>query len=200
METDIRVGSRAGLFHYTVLSCYANFRTSYKRIDGISYTIHPGQWICRISEITEWFRLRFHYQTLAILNDLQDRNLITFSVLGRGKLVKFRIAHWHRHNRVLDYNAPCQKDTGFFFLPVATATELISYDRCSEMDAMLDMWINTVYNDSHVQGSEVGPVVYFRNCTGGFPSCQLFGAGTALGSLQSHCWALSAEASSIGMY
>lgn len=38
-ETDIRVGSRAGLFHYTVLSCYANFRTSYKCIDGISYPV-----------------------------------------------------------------------------------------------------------------------------------------------------------------
>lgn len=166
LAADIRVSKHAGLFHYTVLSCYANFRTSYKRIGGISYTIHPGQWICRISELTEWFRLRFHYQALAILKELQDHNLITFSVLGRGKLVKFRIAHWHRHNRVLDYNAPCQKDTGFFFLPVATATELISYGRCSEMDAMLDIWINTVYNDRQVQGSEVGPVVYFRNCTG----------------------------------
>ena len=165
-ETDIRVGSKAGLFHYTVLCCYANFRTSYKRIDGISYTIYPGQWMCRLSELTEWFRLRFQYQALAILQDLQDRNLITFSVLGRGKLVKFRISHWHRHNRVLDYNAPCQKDTGFFFLPIATAAELISQTRCSEMDALLDLWINTVYNDQKVQGSESGPVVYFRNCTG----------------------------------
>lgn len=165
-ETDIRVSKHAGLFHYTVLCSYANFRTSYKRIDGISYTIHPGQWICRISELTEWFRLRFHYQALAILKELQDHNLITFSLLSRGKLVKFRITHWYHHNRVLDYNAPCQKDTGFFFLPVSTATELISYGRCSEMDAMLDMWINTVYNDSQVQGSEVGPLVYFRNCTG----------------------------------
>ena len=34
------------------------------------------------------------------------------------------------------------------------------------MDAMLDLWINTVYNDTQVQGSEVGPVVYMRNGTG----------------------------------
>ena len=40
-EKDIRVGSKAGLFHYTVLCCYANFRTSYKRIDGISYPFIP---------------------------------------------------------------------------------------------------------------------------------------------------------------
>ena len=165
-EMDIRVGSKAGLFHYTVLCCYVNFRTSYKRIDGISYIIYPGQWMCRLSELTEWFRLRFQYQALAILQDLQDRNLITFSVLGRGKLIKFRISHWNRHNWVLDYNAPCQKDTGFFFLPIATATELTNLTRCSEMDALLDLWINTVYNNQEVQGSESGPVVYFRNSTG----------------------------------
>lgn len=66
----------------------------------------------------------------------------------------------------LEYNAPCQKDTGFFFLPISVANELVSAGRCSEMDAMLDLWINTVYNDTQVQGSEVGPVVYMRNGTG----------------------------------
>ena len=33
-------------FYYTVLCSYANFRTSYKRIDGISYIIYPGEWLC----------------------------------------------------------------------------------------------------------------------------------------------------------
>ena len=28
------------------------------------------------------------------------------------------------------------------------------------MDAVLDLWLNTVYNDPHVLGSDVGPVVY----------------------------------------
>lgn len=34
------------------------------------------------------------------------------------------------------------------------------------MDILLDMWIHTIYNDTQVTGSELGPVVYFRNCTG----------------------------------
>ena len=34
------------------------------------------------------------------------------------------------------------------------------------MDAMLDLWVNTIYNDTQVQGSELGPVVYMRNGTG----------------------------------
>ena len=62
-EKNIRVGGTSGLFYYTVLCCYANFRTSYKRIDGISYTIRPGEWLCRISEVSEWFRTRFHIRT-----------------------------------------------------------------------------------------------------------------------------------------
>lgn len=28
------------------------------------------------------------------------------------------------------------------------------------MDAVLDLWLNTVYNDPHVLGSDVVPVVY----------------------------------------
>lgn len=98
--------------------------------------------------------------------ELQDRHLITYTLLGRGRLVKFKIKGWCKYNRVLEYNAPCQKDTGFFFLPISVANELVSAGRCSEMDAMLDLWINTVYNDTQVQGSEVGPVVYMRNGTG----------------------------------
>ncbi len=165
-ERHIRTGGNSGLFYFTVLSRYANFRTSYKRIDGISYTIYPGEWLCRISELSEWFRTRFQHQALAILKDLQDRHLITYTLLGRGKLVKFKIIGWCKYNRVLEYNAPCQKDTGFFFLPVSIANELVSAGKCSEMDAMLDLWVNTIYNDTQVQGSELGPVVYMRNGTG----------------------------------
>lgn len=67
---------------------------------------------------------------------------------------------------MLEYNAPCQKDTGFFFLPISIAAEIISSGRPSEMDVLLDLWLNTVYNDEQVQGSEAGPVVYMRNGTG----------------------------------
>lgn len=135
-DKNIRVGGTSGLYYFTVLSCFANFRTSYKRIDGISYTIYPGEWLCRVSELTEWFRTRFQHQALAILRELQDRHLITYTLLGRGKLVKFKIKGWCKYNRVLEYNAPCQKDTGFFFLPISVANELVSAGRCSEMDAI----------------------------------------------------------------
>ena len=90
-DRSIRVGGSSGLFYFTVLCSYANFRTSYKRIDGISYTIYPGEWLCRVNEVAEWFRPRFQNQALAILQDLQDRGLIAYRLPGRGKLVKFII-------------------------------------------------------------------------------------------------------------
>ena len=58
-DRSIRTGGCSGLFYYVVLCSYANFRTSYRRIDGISYTVYPGEWICSIADITEWFRVRF---------------------------------------------------------------------------------------------------------------------------------------------
>ena len=100
-----------GIFIYFVVLCaYANFRTSYKRIDGISYTIYPGEWIMSVEELSRYFRTRFRRQTLAALEGLQKKGLISFLVLGHGKLVKFKIRGWRRHNTILDYNAPCQKD------------------------------------------------------------------------------------------
>lgn len=165
-DRSFRLNGGSGLFYFTVLCSYANFRTSYRRIDGISYTVYPGEWICTVKELSEWFRTRFQCQALDILENLQDMHLISFLSLGRGKIIKYKIRDWKKHNTVLDYNCPCQKDSGFFFMPVSTAAELISTGRCSEMDIILDLWLSTVYNDEQVEGSEVGPVVYMRNGTG----------------------------------
>lgn len=165
-DRNIRTNGSSGLFHYTVLCCYANFRTSYRRLDGISYTVYPGEWICRIPELMEHLRLRTRCGVLQVLDRLQEQGYIQYSLLGRGHLIKYRIKGWRRHNTVLDYNCSCQKETGFFFLPISIANELISMKRCSEMDIILDLWFSAVYNDTQVQGSFVGPVAYFRNGSG----------------------------------
>ena len=165
-DQSIRTNGGSGLFYYTVLCSYANFRTSYRRIDGISYTIYPGEWICSTKELSAWFRTHFQCQAIEILDELQKNNLISYLPLGRGKIIKYKIRGWNKHNTVLDYNCPCQKDTGFFFMPVTAATELVSVGRCSEMDIVLDLWLSAIYNDAQVQGSELGPVVYLRNGTG----------------------------------
>ena len=165
-DRGVRTNGRPGLFCFSVFCSYANFRTSYLRIDGLTYTIYPGEWICRTGELTDALRLRSKRQLLEVLSVLQERHLIQYSLLGRGNLVKYKVVNWHRHNTVLDYNCPCQKETGFFFLPVSTAVELVSAEKCSEMDILLDLWISAVYRDEQVQGSFDGPVAYLRNGTG----------------------------------
>ena len=165
-DRSIRVSGGSGLFYFTVLCSYANFRSSYQRIEKVSYIVHPGEWICTLSELTETFRLKYQHQALQVLEHLQRQHYITFTQLARGKLVKYRITDWQRNNTVLDYNAPCQKDTGFFFFPISAVGELVGMGKCSELDIILDLWFNTVYKDNRVQGSDVGPVVYYRSYTG----------------------------------
>lgn len=47
-DRSIRTNGGSGLFYYTVLSCYANFRTSYRRLGAINYMIFPGEWLLKI--------------------------------------------------------------------------------------------------------------------------------------------------------
>ena len=54
---SIRISGGSGLFYFAVLSNYANFRTSYRRIDGISYTVYPGEWAVQFSR-QRWTGLR----------------------------------------------------------------------------------------------------------------------------------------------
>ena len=44
-DRSIRVSEGSGLFYFVVLCTSANFRTSYRRMAWISYTIYPGEWV-----------------------------------------------------------------------------------------------------------------------------------------------------------
>lgn len=156
----------SGLFYYVVLCSYANFRSSYQQIERVSYLIHPGEWICSLSELKDNFRMKYQHQAIQMLDFLQRQNYITYTRLAGGRLIKYKISNWQNGNTSLDYNAPCQKDTGFFFFPVSVLNELIGMSKCSELDIILDLWLNTVYKDDRIKGSDIGPVVYYRNYTG----------------------------------
>lgn len=116
--------------------------------------------------MVSWFRARCSRQVLKALEVLRDGGFITYSRLGRGRLVKFSISGWDKSNRIIEDYAPCQKDNGFFFLPIHKVHKLVSITKCTEMDVVLDLWVHSVYNDPHVDGSELGPVVYYRDHSG----------------------------------
>lgn len=66
------------------------------------------------------------------MDSLQAKHLIEYILLNQGRIVKYKIRSWNIHNTVLDYNCPCQKNTGFFFMPYVTAMELLSTGKASQ--------------------------------------------------------------------
>ena len=149
-----------------VLFSLSNYRTSYRTLEGHRFTVYAGEWVARYSELCEKMDIKYHYQLAKVLHRLQEMHLITYTEYPKQRLVKFKILAWAKTNTTLDYNAPCQKDLGFFFFPVDTAAELVSVGKCSDADIMLDMWLHTVFNDADVMGSDAAPMVYFRDGSG----------------------------------
>lgn len=151
------------LFSFMVLCSYANFRSSRIRIEGISHLIGPGEWICSLREISDWFGYKRLYQAVDILEELSQEGFIKFRFLSGTRLVHYQILNWGTFNTVLEYECRCQKDCGFFFFPINFGKRLMEGKRCSERDILMDLWLNTIYKDERVRGSEIGPVVYFRD-------------------------------------
>ena len=165
-DPDIKTSGGCGLYHYAVLSCFANFETKNRKISGVNYTAFPGELLCTMDELLVLLRVKNKWQALAILSDLQRRHFIEFNILDDGNCVKYRIKDWHKLNRALDEAAPCHEDKGYFCLPTYVVSNMIGRRHLSEMDALLDLWLNAVYDDSRVQNSVVDPIVYMRNGTG----------------------------------
>ena len=70
-DRSIRTNGGSDLFYFTVLNSYANYRTSYERIDGHGFKVYPGEWVVTIKQLCKWFRTRFHWQAIEILENLQ---------------------------------------------------------------------------------------------------------------------------------
>ena len=161
-DMNLKTKGSSYLFFYVILCSYANFRTSYTRIESNYFTVYPGHWVCKVNEVTEWFRLKSRKQTFAVLDTLTEAGLITYKMYHNDKIINFKIRGWKASNVVLEYNAPCQKDEGFFFFPIANALKLVDGSKCSEADMLMDIWLNTILNDLEVKGSHLGPIAYFR--------------------------------------
>ncbi len=165
-DRSIRTNGSSCLFYFLILCSYANYSSSYRNIEHLTYTVAPGEWICTLKELQHQFRFRFQHQVLSVLDSLAEQNCLTYTLHEKNRIIRYKISDWPKDNTALSYNFPCKKDVGFFFFPIANVHKLIHMGKCSEMDALLDLWIHAVYNDPSVRCSDSGPVVYFRNQTG----------------------------------
>lgn len=162
-DQNVRTNGESHLFHFMMLCSRANFRTSRVVIDGIRYSVAPGEWLMPVKDLAHLFRCKTDKSTLALLEELQAKNLIGFTLLHRGRYVKYKILNWHQFNIAIEDTAPCTKEDDFFFFPYSMVNDFMGKGKCSEMDIVLDLWINAIYCDSRIAGSADGPVVYFRN-------------------------------------
>ena len=149
-DPDIKTGGGCGLYHYMVLSCFSRFGVSERKIFNVNYTVFPGELLCTMDELILLLRVKNRLQALSILSDLKRRNFIEFNIVNDEDSVKYRIRDWHKLNRAMDDHALCHNDNGCFYLPVSVASNLIGRRRLSEMDALLDLWLNAVYDDNRV--------------------------------------------------
>lgn len=164
-DPNIRLNGNSYLYYYMVLFSYANFRTSLKNIEGVFYTIGPGEWLMPIKDLAKIYRKKTIKSTLEILDYLASEKWIDYKLECRGHYIRFSIINWSKFNTIVEDKAPCNKDEGFFFFPHSLISNFIGKGKCSEMDIILDLWMNTIYNDFCISGSDVAPVVYFRNGT-----------------------------------
>jgi len=163
-QKTLAAKGKCNLFNYIALCCYANYCTSRKRIDGKQYFIAPGQWLCTIKDLMKWFS-KTKVKTLEVLENLKKLEVIEYEVIK--EYVFYKIIDWDKYNSYMEYEAHCSKDDGFFFFPFEYIDKFLGQnEKCSEKDILMDLWLNTIYNDNRIDGSKVGPVVYFRNGTG----------------------------------
>ncbi len=161
------------LFSLMSLYSYANFRSNTRKISGTTYMESPGQWVCKLGSLPRILRVHSKFKAYELMVWFRDHGFISFEFISEEQeIIRFEITDWQRHCTHLDYNYYSYKGNGFFFFPLPVGRQLIAAVKTagkpvfSELDAIMDMWLHTVFNDPGVRGSEYMPVLYFSNMKG----------------------------------
>lgn len=80
MNRNIRTNGSSCLFYFLILCSYANYSSSYRNIEHLTYTVAPGEWICTLKELQHQFRFRFQHQVLSVLDTLAEQNFLTYTL------------------------------------------------------------------------------------------------------------------------
>lgn len=72
-DTNIRLNGDSYLFYFMVLCSLVNFRTSYMQVDGISYTIAPGEWMMASRDMMNLLRKKTMKSTIEVFERLSDK-------------------------------------------------------------------------------------------------------------------------------
>ncbi len=161
------------LFSLMSLYSYACFRSNVRQVGKLRHMEGPGQWICKLSALPRVLRVHNKAQARKLMDYFQDAGFLEYEILDEElEVIRFTIRDWKRHCVHLDYNYYSYKGSGFFFFPLPVGRQLIRSSRSqgpvqfSELDAIMDLWLHTIFNDPSVCASEYMPVVYYTNMKG----------------------------------
>ena len=164
-DDKLSVRGKCNLFNYIILCSYANYTSSTKCINGKSNLIYPGSWLCKVTELMKWFNLN-EKKSIEVLEYLRSIGLIEYEFMYDNQYIFYCIKSWKENNSFCEYNARCPKDEGFFFFSLKELNKFISLNqKYSDKDIIMDLWLNTVYNDESIVASLLAPVTYFRDKT-----------------------------------
>ena len=71
-DRSIRTNGGSCLFYFLILCSYANYSSSYRNIEHLTYKVVPGEWICSLKELQIHFRQKFQHQVISILDTLAN--------------------------------------------------------------------------------------------------------------------------------
>ena len=161
------------LFSLVALYSYANFRSNYHTVEGDQYLEGPGEWICRVGSLPRILRVHSKQQAVETMDYLQENGFLRYQYLPTEKdWIRFEICDWDKYCVHLGYNYYSYKSRGFFFFPLPVGRRLMRVsvrngERVfSQLDAIVDIWLHTIYNDQTVQGSDLLPVLYYPDMEG----------------------------------
>lgn len=89
-DRSIRTNGGSCLFYFLILCSYANYSSSYRNIEHLTYKVVPGEWICSLKELQIHFRQKFQHQVISILDTLVEQNLLTYSLHEKIRLSNTR--------------------------------------------------------------------------------------------------------------
>lgn len=88
-DRNIRTNGGSCLFYFLILCSYANYSSSYRNIEHLTYKVVPGEWICSLKELQIHFRQKFQHQVISILDTLVEQNLLTYSLHEKNKIALY---------------------------------------------------------------------------------------------------------------
>ena len=170
---DFRNEGTLHLFSLMALYSYADFRSNTRSIEGKRYLESPGQWICKVSALPRVLRAHSKAHAMELMDYFKNAGFLDYEMLDEESgILRYSIADWKKHCTYLEYNYYSYKGSGFFFFPRSVGRQMLNAAKnagkivFSELDAIMDLWVHTIFNDPSVLGSACMPVVYFTNMGG----------------------------------